>query len=79
MYEIIVHALTMIIVHASCPTGLMFGAIQVGGSGGEASRDSRGVEGPRGPPSGAWWEGDSPWILGDGTISGDGQGWVDVT
>ena len=57
----------------------MFDAILWGGPGGEAPRESRGVWGGASPPN----EGDgrgggcSQWILGDDTISGDGQGWVD--
>ena len=60
--------------------GPMFDAIQSGGTKGEASWKSREVWGVARPPNGGdgreW--GDSQWIIGDGTISGDGQGWVDV-
>ena len=57
----------------------MFDTILSGGPGGEVPRESRGVWGPRGPPMrGMVGGGDSQWIVGDDTISGDGQGWVDL-
>ena len=44
--EIIVHACTMILVHVACSTGLMSGAIQVGGSWGRSPfRKAGGVGG----------------------------------
>ena len=43
---IIVHAWTMIIGHLSCGTWLMFGAIQVGGSGVKTPQESSGFWGP---------------------------------
>ena len=44
---IMVHACTMIEVLESWPTGLMFGAIEVGGEAGKALWESRGVLGGR--------------------------------
>ena len=42
--------------------------------------ESRGVWGAARPPNEKDGRGGrySQWILGDGTISGDGQGWVDI-
>ena len=54
--------------------GLMFDAILSGGPGGEAPRESRAA---RPLNEGDGRGGFSQWILADGTISGDGQGWVD--
>ena len=72
---IIVHAYTMSIVHALCPTELMFDEIEIGGSEGRSPKViRRGVGRPRGPTvveevMGGW---DSAWIWGVDTSSGGG-------
>ena len=43
------HSTYMHVVHVSCPTGLMFRAIEVGGPGGDASRESSEVWGAARP------------------------------
>ena len=54
-------------------------AILSGVQGAKPPGKAGGFGGPRGPPMrgmvGGWY---SQWILGDDTISGDGQGWVDL-
>lgn len=48
---IIVNACSMIILHVSCRAGLMFGARQVGGAGGEAPGKKEGGLGAAKPPN----------------------------
>ena len=55
----------------------------VGGPGAKPPGKAGGFGGPRGPPNRGMVEmggtvNYSQWVLGDGTISGDGQGWNDV-
>ena len=57
--------------------GFMFDAIQSGGPGAKPSGRHGGMGAAR-PPNGGDGRGrrDSQWILGDGIISGDGQGLI---
>ena len=47
---ITVHACTIVIVHVLCPTGLMVGEIEGGGSGGKSPLGKQGLGGPIGSP-----------------------------
>ena len=48
---IMIHECTMLVVHVSCPTGLMFGAVEVAGSKGAKPPEKAGDVGDRQPPS----------------------------
>ena len=65
--------------------GVIWGSclVRAGGLGGEAPQESRRKAGGFGGREPSQWGmvggGGSTWILEDGTISGDGQGWVDLS
>ena len=58
-------------------TGLMFGAIQLGGPAGEDYRKAAEFGGARGLPMGGMVCGGTVNGVVDGIIYGDGQSWVD--